>query len=271
MIKKQNEITEQGSSLTVKNQNSEFLSLIHDMALNPSVDPAKMQAILDVQERMMNKQAEQEFNAAMMRIQDELPRIKKDKAVEYDKDKNNKAAGKYIAFKHATYENLDKVLRPLMQREGLRLNFTSEPRSENGGGAVVTATLTHKGGHRIEAEMSAALDTQGGKSNLQGMGSTISYCRRTLTKMLFNIIEEGEDNDGAGAPPEKIETNLAVEIDQRLRGMADYKSYLPKFLHYMKVEEVRDISTQDYMKAVNCLDARDAVMKKAADQKGGNK
>lgn len=249
------------------NPAGDFTQLLREMAVDATVDPAKMQAILDVRERMMNKEAEQAFNGAMMKIDQELPRLVRNTPVQYLVDKNKPSGDKYTAFKYIKYEDVDGALRPLMKREGLRISFSSTPRVGDGGGALVTAKLTHQLGHSIEATMSAALDNSGGKSNLQGMGSSIAYCRRVLTCMLFNIVTVGEDNDGADTP-DYIDTDKAVEIDQRLRAMADAAAYMPKFLAYMKVESVDKILEPDYLKAVNALDAREGAMKAAA-KKGG--
>lgn len=242
---------------------AEFTQLLSEMAMDEKVDPAKMQAILDVQERMMNKQAEQAFNEAMMRIDQELPRLVRNTPVQYLVDKNKPNGDKYTAFKYIKYEKVDEALRPLMKREGLRISFTSAPRVGDGGGTIVTAKLTHKLGHSIEATMSAALDNSGGKSNLQGMGSSIAYCRRVLTCMLFNIVTVGEDNDGGGEPA-VLNSEKAAELDLRLRALSDHETYRPKFLAYMKVATVQDILEDDYLKASNALDAKEKASKAGA-------
>ena len=242
---------------------ADFTQLLREMAMDEKVDPAKMQAILDVQERMMSKEAEQAFNGAMLRIDQELPRLVRNTPVQYLVDKNKPNGDKYTAFKYIKYEEVDGALRPLMKREGLRISFTSAPRTGDGGGALVTAKLTHQLGHSIEASMSAALDSSGGKSNLQGMGSSIAYCRRVLTCMLFNIVTVGEDKDGADMP-DYIDTDKAIDIDQRLRSLPDAAIYRPKFLAYMKVENVDKILEPDYLKAVNALDAKERAAKAGA-------
>ena len=241
----------------------DFTQLLREMAMDDKVDPAKMQAILDVQERMMNKEAEQAFNASMLRIDQELPRLVRNTPVQYLVDKNKPSGDKYTAFKYIKYEEVDAALRPLMKREGLRISFTSAPRVGDGGGAIVTAKLTHTLGHSIEASMSAALDSSGGKSNLQGMGSSIAYCRRVLTCMLFNIVTVGEDNDGA-AEVGYIETDKAADIDMRLRALPDAVAYRPKFLAYMKVESIDKILAPDYSKAIIALDAKEKASKGGA-------
>jgi hypothetical protein len=237
-----------------------YLDLIREMARDPNVQPEKMQAILDVQERMMNKEAEQAFNAAMMQIDQELPRLVKNTPVQYAVDKNKPNGDKYTAFKYIKYEDVDKALRPLMKANGLRMSFTSAPRVGDGGGALVTATLTHKLGHNIQAEMSVALDNSGGKSNLQGMGSSIAYARRVLTCMLFNIVTMDEDKDGADELV-YIDTEDAAAIDMRIRALPDADDYRAKFLKYMKVEAIQVILESDKAKALNALAVKEGASK----------
>ncbi|MDE2233868.1 MAG: ERF family protein [Patescibacteria group bacterium] len=251
---------EEKSTALIIAPDTEFIGLLREMAVDPSVDPAKMQAILDVQERMMKKRAEQAFDEAMLRIDQELPRLVKNTPVEYEKVKGDPKS-KYTAFKYIKYEDVDANLRPLMKREGLRISFTSVPRIGDGGGTMVTAKLTHRFGHFIEASMSVALDNSGGKSNLQGMGSSIAYARRVLTCMLFNIVTVGEDKDGV-RDVEYINTEKAVEIDQRLRSLSDHDVYRPKFMAYMKVDNVDKIIETDFLKACNALDAKEKASKK---------
>ena len=47
--------------------------------------------------------------------------------------------------------------------------------------------------------MVLAVDTSGSKNATQGAGSSASYGKRHTYKAMLNIIEDGEDNDGAGS------------------------------------------------------------------------
>ncbi|TXH43387.1 MAG: hypothetical protein E6Q97_34235, partial [Desulfurellales bacterium] len=159
-----------------------MMSIIEKMAENPNVEVDKMTAILDMQERIWNKQAEIAFNRDFALMSQVMPRIKKTRGVSYkDKEDGNKLKE---AFKYALFENIDEVVRPLIDQFGFSLSFTSEPR--DGGGLVVTGILAHREGHSRKTSLPLAIDTSGGKSNLQGMGSTSSYGRRYATCILLN-------------------------------------------------------------------------------------
>lgn len=179
------------------------LSAVIAAASDPSVDVAKMRELLGLQKELMAMQAEQQFNEAFHRLQMEMPRIKKSGAVEYK--------GKE-AFKFATWEAIDAAIRPLLQREGFVLSFDTAPRLGDGGGIIVTGTLSHIGGHRRTASIPLALDGSGGKNSIQGMGSTFSYGKRYTATALLNIVTESEDDDGKRGGQRFIQPEAADEL-----------------------------------------------------------
>lgn len=165
----------------------QVLDAVIAAASNKDVDVGKMRELLGLQKELMTMQAEQEFNQAFHRLQLDMPRIKKNGAVEYK--------GK-IAFHFANYENIDAAIRPLLEREGFALSFDSTQRTGDGGGLIVTGTLSHVAGAKRSASIPVPLDISGGKNSIQGYGSAMSYGRRYTMTALLNIVTEAEDDDG---------------------------------------------------------------------------
>ena len=225
------------------------LSIIARAATDPSVNIEKMQALLDMQERISAKQAEQEFNTAFARLSGKLPRIKRDGCVAYE----DKKTGELVkAFKFATWEAIMLNIQPLLADEGFTLSFESAPRQGDGGGLMVTGTLSHAGGHSRSATIPLPLDNSGGKNNLQGYGSTFSYGRRYTATMLLNIVTEGEDS-GGGMPGAKISDEQRQEL---LDLVADTKSDFKKFLAWLGVGELTDLPATSFLKAKSQLIAK---------------
>lgn len=232
---------------------AQMLEIIASAAKDSHVDVAKMTALLDMQERIMTKQAEIDFNQAYSRLSGKLPRIDKDGQVEYDIDKNNPSKGKKKAFKFATYENIDRIIRPLLQEEGFALSFNVEQRPGEGGGAIVTGTLSHIGGHSRKASIAVALDTSGGKNNIQAMGSSFSYGKRYTAIMLLNIVTEGSDDDGVAGGMVFV-TKEQVQIMEAL--IEETKSNLDAFLQTWQIAKLENMPSTTYPVAMNMLAAK---------------
>lgn len=222
-----------------------FLAVISQAAMDPSVDPQKMHGLLDVQERMMNKQAEINFNADFAKLQAELPRITKDAKIKH----NTKIISTY-----ATYENIDSVIRPLLIKHGFGLRFNSQP---NGNTVLISATLSHRDGHSITDTIPLGYDTSGAKNNVQGVGSTIAYGKRYLVGMLLNLVFEGEDDDGGKADFVSMTEEQSAKIKDLLR---ETNSDVTKFLAHFQAKSVDEMDARSYDEAFNTLQTKKARM-----------
>jgi hypothetical protein len=202
----------------------------------PSIDVDKLERLMAFQERMMARQAEIDFNEAKARVKAALVdlRITRSKSVRYDINKSRPALGKEEAFKYAPLEAIGEILAPLEAAEDLECSYTTSPRQGEGGGLVITQKLKHKGGHFELCEIPLPLDTSGGKSNIQGYGSTISFARRYLKCMGYDLVIVGEDDDGSGG----FIAGDQVENLRRLVGLVHAKNNRfteETFCRYLKV------------------------------------
>jgi hypothetical protein len=204
-----NEITPVNASNLPALPVERVLQAVIAAASDPAVDVAKMRELLGLQKELMAMQAEQQFNEAFARLSRKLPRIKKDGKVEY---KNKQTGQMEKSFNFATWDTIDKHIRPLLEEEGFTLSFDSAPRQGDGGGIIVTGTLLHIAGHKRTASIPLALDSSGGKNNIQGMGSTFSYGKRYTATALLNIVTEGEDDDGRAGGERFISPERADEL-----------------------------------------------------------
>lgn len=229
-----------------------LLSAIVRMASDQSVDVTKLQALLAMQERLEARQAEAAFNAAHARVVSKMPRVPKNGVV-------NLGVGKG-SYNFARWEDVDALLRPLMQAEGFSLTFDAQYR--DGGGAVVIATLLHSGGHSRQASIPLALDTGAGRNNLQAMGSTLSYGKRYLAEMLFNIVREGIDDDGRTGGKQYLSPAQQSEL---LDLVAATATDLDRFFTHMKIDAatVAEIDTEDFPRLINALQIKQRKMGKS--------
>jgi hypothetical protein len=209
-------------------------------------------------ERLKAKEAELAYNAAKGRILKKLAAIKivKNRPALCEIDKGKPQKGTYRALKYAPLEEIDKHLRPLLAEENMDLSYSDEP--QEGGGIVIRGRLKHlPGGHYEDSFMPAPLDTSGGKSEVQAVGSTNSFLRRYVACNIFNIVVVGDDDDGTGGTIDEAQTKTILELIKKAKAG-------PKFLKYMKAQSIQEagslaaavatIAARDYRKAISTLE-----------------
>lgn len=227
--------------LVTTDQAGSFIAAIERAAMNPEVDPQKMQQLLDVQERILNKQAESAFTRALAALQAELPTITHTGQI--------KVRG-VVQSTYAKYEDIDKVLRPLLVKHGFSLSFDTQT-VENG--INVYGTLSHVEGYSKMAYIPLPFDTSGNKNNVQSVGSTISYGKRYVVGMLINLVTQGEDDDGQKGGVNTIDEEQQANIQALIDEVGADKD---KFLGWLGVDSIEDIPASNYQKAVKGLEAK---------------
>lgn len=228
------------------------MALIARASSDPSVDVSKMEALFSLQERVMARQAEAAFNAAHARVVAQMPRVPKNGIVSLGTGKGG--------YNFAKWEDIDRLLRPMMIAEGFSMIF--DMAAKEGGGAVVTATLRHSGGHSVTASIPLALDAGAGRNNLQAMGSTLSYGKRYLAEMLFNIVREGADDDGRSGGKQYLSSQQQSDL---LDLIAATSTDLDRFFTAMNIDAqtVGDIDVEDFPRLMNALRTKAQRMKGA--------
>lgn len=217
-----------------------LLEVIERVATNKDVDVSKMQALIDMQIQVMEKEAEMAFNKAMANLQPLIPEIKKD--------------AKGHNSKYAKYENIERIVRPLYTKEGFSIRYDSEL---IGSSELYRATLMHVAGHSVTATMMLPPDKSGSKNDLQAKGSTVSYARRYLLCMLLNIVTVDEDNDGENQLIDDSQFDVIMGL------IEDSQTDIAKFCSHLKIDCIKNMPNKLYPKA-----SQDLKMKIAKIGKG---
>lgn len=235
---------------------STFMSMIERAVTDPNFDADKLEKLISANERIINRQAQMEYDAAMIRLQKKLSDVKILKNSMIDFSGKGKDGSSYSQkTPYAKLEDIDKVLRPLMQSEGFVVTYPLEGAER----VIVKCKISHQGGHSEISSMQLPLDTSGSKNNLQGAGSSISYGKRYLLCAMLNLITLNEDDDGAGGT---ITDDQAAELKTLLR---DSGMDTARFLKVVSAESVDQIKTRDHGRALNSLQA--ALYRKEKDHK----
>lgn len=189
-------VERQESAVAVANESATILQVIQRAAADPQCDIEKMERLMAMHERMQARNAETEFNAAMARMQTEMPSIAERGEIKV----NNQVRSKY-----ATFEDINDVVKPIMQAHGFAISFRVDHEPNQ---IKVTGVLMHQAGHREQTAMVLPLDTSGSKNSVQAVGSSVSYGKRYVMSALLNITTRGEDDDGHAAVPMATVTDI---------------------------------------------------------------
>ncbi len=175
-----------------------MIQAITAAANNPLVDIEKMERLWAMHERIVARDAEQAFNAAMTAAQSQMGRISADA-------KNSQTNSKY-----ATYGQLDRHVRPIYTMHGFALSFDSGDGAPEGHERVL-AYVSHSGGHTRTYRADIPNDGKGARggdvmTKTHATGSAKTYGKRYLVKDIFNLAigEDDDDGNAAGAHVEVI-------------------------------------------------------------------
>jgi hypothetical protein len=175
------------SALPAPAPSTDVMLVIERVASNPDADIAKLERLIELKRTIDADRARSEFYAAFAEMQGEIPEITEKGEIKVDG---------LVRSRFAKNEDIQKVVKPILQKHGFALSFRNEFLPELKSIKVI-GILSHRSGHTERDEFIAAADTSGSKNAIQALGSTRSYGQRYTTIALLNIATR-EDDDGVG-------------------------------------------------------------------------
>lgn len=228
----------------VASYDASLLEVISRAAADPNVDIDKMERLLAMQERVTERQAEQAFNVAMNLAQSEMPQVIRD-------GKNDTTRSKY-----AKLETVSAAMSPVIARHGFSLTFGTDA-SPLAGHYRVTCRVSHVGGHsRNDYHVDIPIDNEGmkgtkNKTDTHGAVSAISYGRRVLKLMIFDVATK--DDDGNAAAYHLISVD---QYDALKKKVIEVGADEEAFCRYLGVPDLKDLQAINFNSAVKALAAK---------------
>lgn len=201
-------LADESRALTAGTVAVQMVSAIMEAARDPAIDVSKVERLIDLQERMMAKQAEQEYARAFSALQMELPEIEETKPIP---DANGN-----IKYYTTPYKDIMAVLRPLLRKHGFS---TSRSQSMTEKTCTEHLRVMHIGGHTAEHAFTVRIGSGPPKSSAeQGSGSAASHAARYALRDAFDLVfVGGERLSGNAESPIEMGTALDPETAKRLR------------------------------------------------------
>lgn len=197
------------------NETAAIMSAIIKISSDPTMDISKLERMLEMHERLQAKQAEKAYNAALTFVQDKNLTVAK------------RALNKHTKSTYETLEDVNNVAMPHITKAGFSLSFNTKMKDEKT--ITLYCTVRHVDGHKELHELDVDIDNVGlggnaNKTQIQGVASSITYGRRALIKMIFNIsTTDDDDGNGGGTGATiseaqyKILTDLIVKAPDNVR------------------------------------------------------
>lgn len=164
-----------------------------NMAVSQGADLAKLEKLLDLQQRWERDEARKAFNTAFAAFKAQAVTIIKNRMVD---------AGPLAGKRYAELFAVVNALTPALSANGLSASWKLTKDEKDW--IEVTCFLTHTLGHSESVSMGGPPDTGGAKSPIQARASTVSYLERYTLKAVCGVSEQDDDQD-AGTGPKRPE------------------------------------------------------------------
>ena len=223
-----------------QDQSASVLQIIQHAATNPNVDIDKMERLLQMQERILEREAKASYSAAFAQMQTDIESVEK--------------KGKGHGTTYAKWEHINEMLKPVLTSHGFGLSFRTARSDKE---ITITAVLSHRDGHSEQTEQSFPLDTSGSKNGIQAVGSSMSYGKRYTASALLNITShDTPDDDGAAAGgDEPITEGQCADL---LKLIEETETDVSKFCKFLKINSVAEMPMSKLGKAEAMLNAKKA-------------
>lgn len=222
-----------------------IFSMIERVAADPSVSVERVEQLFGLYQRMQADRAQKAFAAALVDAQKDMAPIAKD------------ADNSQTKSRYATYDALDRALRPIYTEHGFAVSFNTEQSALESHVRIV-CTVVHRDGHERTYSVDMPCDGKGAKggdvmTKTHAMGSAITYGRRYLLASAFNIATTERDDDGNAAGG-AIDGLISEAQLQELISLADeVGADKAKFCKFYNITSFADIQVSQFEKAKNAL------------------
>lgn len=238
----------------IENKASAIFQMAQTLSQAKNPDPAKITEVLKIWQDESAAQAKRDFEAALAAVKPILPTIIKDNSV---------SLGNGRSYQYEDLHTISSQIDPILAQFGLNYRFHTSSTLE---AVTVTCKLSHINGHSEETSLTAPIDkTQ--RSNIQGLGSSITYISRYGLKAALGLAAAKDDDANCvsarpAALPDVAQTDtINAEQIKNLRDLlrqADKKE--PSLCTHYKVKSVNDLLVGQYNNAVAYLNSEIAKM-----------
>lgn len=174
------------SELTTIEPRNEMLAMMERLATTPNMNVDVLKQMMDLQERILDRNAKSEYAADFAAMRPLLPRVFK--ASHNIQTKSN----------YAKLDDINTAIDPILAKYGFATSAKIVAQTEKD--VTVKAELLHRSGHIESSTITIPLDDRGiagtkNKTEPHAISSSVTYAKRIAICALLNI-STGDDKDG---------------------------------------------------------------------------
>lgn len=243
----------EAENLPISTPLGNMLTAIENAACNPDVDVEKMERLMAMAERMQDRAAEQDYNASLVQAQLAMPKV---------------TEGGWNSDKRIAYSTLADVITQagkVWTQHGFAMSY-GEGESQLPDHVRVIADVAHQCGHtkRYHTDVPVVTQSTTGKTIFtltHARASAITYGRRYLAYMIWNLATGNEDDDGhaaGGLSYEPISEEQGFKIDAYLQEHSLDRGRFMKWLAAAGIEKIELIPADQFDQAMRRLEKMNA-------------
>lgn len=218
------------------------MSLIQ-IGLEQNVDPDRLGKLMDLQDQWQRNKSRAAYMSSMKSCKESLPIVVRD------------AENTHTRSRYARLETVSQRIDPIITQLGFSLSYGTDdsPQPEH---VRIVCDCMHEGGHSQRYQLDCPYDAVGTKGNanktaIQAMGSTISYGRRYLKLMIFDVTVANEDNDGQDGAV--LSGEQIASINSLLDALVFTDDQFRRFLAWAGVESLDKVPATKFDSAIKRL------------------
>jgi hypothetical protein len=201
--------------------------------------------LLDVYERLEAREARKAFDVAMALAQAEMPVIVKNRLVDYEnKKKDDNGQTTRTTYRHEDLAQVVDTIKPVLHKHGLAHRFRTD--HLDGGQIKVTCIITGHG-WREETSLQSSRDTSGGKNDVQGIGSIVTYLERYTLKAALGLAA-AHDDDGRSSEGSPT-TITALQLQELEALVKEVNANVDKACQSLGIKSLAELPIAKFEKA----------------------
>ncbi|WP_175869145.1 ERF family protein [Bartonella gabonensis] len=232
------------------------MELILERALENDVDMDRLERLLQLRDKEIERQNYQSFVSDLSAMQTEYQKIHKN------------ATNPHTNSKYATLDKyIDAIKEPLAK---YHFSLSAKIKEQGSNDITVEMTLRHPTGNEISTEGRFPYDSTGKKSDIHAFGSAITYARRYLLGMLLNVASKEDDKDGNKEddtdenPP--IKKACPQHINEIRNLIEQTETNEDDLLAYANIEKLTDLTYEKAQEVLGLLAKKQNIQRERALQ-----